>query len=83
MSGIFVYTEKALMNETFNNTLVTIPVPEMTIEQYAQQVGVTARTVEGWIAKGLLPTVKIGKRRLVNMAARTIYCIKNEQELRA
>ncbi|MGH1486892.1 MAG: helix-turn-helix domain-containing protein [Cellvibrionaceae bacterium] len=57
---------------------VTVTVPEMTIEHYAQHVGVTARTVEGWIAKGLIPTMKIGRRRLVNVAARMAVCLDDD-----
>ena len=37
-----------------------------TISFFAESIGVTRRTVEGWVAKGVIPTVKIGKRRLVN-----------------
>ena len=36
------------------------------ISAFADSIGVTKRTVEGWIARGIIPTVKIGKRRLVN-----------------
>ena len=57
------------------NDWVTITVPEMTIEHYAQQVGVSTRTVEGWVAKGLLPTTKVGRRRLINVAARAAFCL--------
>ena len=64
------------MKKTTEPIPIMIGIPEMTIEQYAQQVGVSTRTVEGWVAKGLLPSIKVGKRRLVNMAARTIYCIR-------
>ena len=37
-----------------------------TITLFADSVGVTRRTVEGWIDRGFIPTIKIGKRRLVN-----------------
>lgn len=40
-----------------------------TITLFADSVGVTKRTVEGWIDRGFIPTVKIGKRRLVNAHA--------------
>ena len=57
---------------TDNN--IMIPVPEMTIEQYAQHVGVSNRTVEEWIAKNHIPSIKIGRRRLVNVLARAQEC---------
>ena len=61
---------------------VTISVPEMTIEHYAQHVGVTTRTVEGWVAKGLLPTTKVGRRRLINVAARVAFCLNEARTMR-
>ncbi|MEO0442641.1 MAG: excisionase family DNA-binding protein [Pseudomonadota bacterium] len=61
---------------------VTISVPEMTIEHYAQQVGVTTRTVEGWVAKGLIPTTKLGRRRLINVAARAAFCLNESRRYR-
>lgn len=57
---------------------IMIPAPEMTIEKYADSVGVTERTVRGWIDKGLLPTTKIGKRRLVNVTARVLFCMESQ-----
>jgi len=51
---------------------ISIVVPEMTKEKYAESSGVTTRTVDGWIDKGYLPAVKIGKRCMVNVAQRTI-----------
>ncbi len=53
---------------------ITIVVPEMTIEQYADHVGVTPRTVQNWLDRGYIPTVKVGKRRLVNVFQRTVEC---------
>jgi excisionase family DNA binding protein len=35
---------------------------------YAQLIGVTSDTVRGWIENGVLPTVKVGRRRLINRA---------------
>ncbi len=40
-----------------------------TIQTFAKMVGVTNRTVEGWIDKGIIPSVKLGKRRLINAHA--------------
>lgn len=54
---------------------VMIESPEMTLEKYAEKVGVSKRTVDGWAERGYLPTVKIGKRRLVNVALRTSECL--------
>ncbi len=39
----------------------------LTIEKFAKSVGVSVDTVNGWIRTNQLPTIKIGKRRLINM----------------
>ncbi len=53
--------------------------PEMTMEKYAELIGVTERTVRGWVGRGLLPTLKVGKRRMINVSARTLQCIEQMQ----
>ena len=40
-----------------------------TVTLFADSIGVTKRTVEGWIDRGYIPSIKIGKRRLVNAHA--------------
>lgn len=52
-----------------SNNVVIVLVPEMTTDKYAEHVGVSDRTVDGWVNKGLIPTVKIGRRRLVDVAS--------------
>lgn len=44
-------------------------IPVLTKERFAAQVGVSVDVVRGWIARGMVPTVRIGRRRLVNVAA--------------
>lgn len=51
---------------------LSVLAPEVTKEKYAELCGVTVRTVDGWIDKGYLPAVKVGKRCLVNVAQRTL-----------
>lgn len=43
--------------------------PMMTIQEFSKRVGVSAYVVEGWVRRGYIPTIKIGKRCLVNVAA--------------
>ena len=50
---------------------VPVFVPTLTIEKYAHTIGVSPDVVDGWIKRGYIPTVKIGRRRLVNIAAMT------------
>ena len=43
-------------------------VPVMNREKFADQVGVSVDVVSGWINKGYIPVLEIGKYRLVNLA---------------
>lgn len=50
--------------------------PECDFDKYAEMTGLTRRTVEGMAAREQIPTVKRGKRRLVNLTAITIQNIQ-------
>ena len=50
-------------------SVVVPPVPVMAADRFAELVGVSSEVVRGWIDKGYLPTKKIGRYRLVNLAA--------------
>ncbi len=65
---------------TQNTQTISVTIPEMTMEQYAQAVGVTKDTVDGWIKRGYLPSFKLGKYRMVNVMQRAIDCA-NEGDL--
>lgn len=43
-------------------------VPVMSRSKFADLVGVSINTVTGWINRGYLPVIRIGKYRLVNLA---------------
>lgn len=45
---------------------LSIVSPISSQEQFAGLIGVTVDTVRGWVEKGVVPTVKIGKRRFIN-----------------
>lgn len=53
-------------------------VPLVSKHLFAELVGVTPRTVDGWIDKGYLPTVKIGRHPLVNIALIHQQCLGQE-----
>ena len=57
------------MSSELNHTvLVNLSVvsPISSQEQFASFVGVSPDTVRGWVEKGIVPTVKVGKRRFIN-----------------
>lgn len=56
-------------------------VPVMEREKFAQLVGVELGIVNGWIDRGYLPSIKIGKHRLVNLALLAKECLEKEGDL--
>jgi excisionase family DNA binding protein len=54
---------------------ISLETPEMSIEKYAEKLGVSLDTVRGWIKTGKLPTYKLGKRRMVNLVVRAQECL--------
>lgn len=68
------------MESPFNVTSqASIPVMER--EKFANLVGVDIGIVNGWIDRGHLPSIKIGKHRLVNLALLAKECLEKEGEL--
>lgn len=56
-------------------------VPVMSRKKFAEIVGVTEDTVTGWINRGYLPVVEIGKYRLVNLALLNKHALEQEFSL--
>ncbi|SNS03330.1 hypothetical protein SAMN05192560_2316 [Methylobacillus rhizosphaerae] len=56
-------------------------VPVMSRKKFAEIVGVTEDTVTGWINRGYLPVVEIGKYRLVNLALLNKHALDQEFSL--
>lgn len=56
-------------------------VPVMSRRKFADLVGVTEDTVTGWINRGYLPVVEIGKYRLVNLALLNKHAMDQEFSL--
>lgn len=51
--------------------------PPMDMQAYADASGLTKRTVTGMVDKGYLPTIKRGKRRLINTYALAAVCLQD------
>ena len=57
--------------QLLTSVAVVPPVPLMAADRFAELVGVSSEVVRGWIDKGYLPTQKVGRYRLVNIAVLT------------
>ncbi len=60
-----------MTDPTTNLDISNFPVfvPALTIEKYAYSLGVTPHVVEAWIKNKKLKSVKIGRRRLINLVS--------------
>lgn len=55
---------------TTNNMMVVIS-PIMSKERFSVLTGLTEDVIRNWIRNGYIPTVKVGKRRMINVAKLT------------
>ena len=51
--------------------LAAIPVPIMTRELFSTFTGLTSDTIRGMIENGHIPSVKVGRHRMINIALLT------------
>lgn len=56
-------------------------VPVMSRTLFAQLVGVTEDTVTGWINRGYVPVVEVGRYRLINLALLNKMALEKEFRL--
>jgi len=57
-------------------TINTLSVPVMNKERFSELSGVPLGVIEGWVIRGYIPTVLIGKHRLINLVQLTQDCIE-------
>ena len=63
-------------HSSFSTVFPAVPVRER--ERFAALVGIELGVVNGWIDRGYVPTVKIGRYRLINLAALTREALEAE-----
>lgn len=49
-----------------------------TVESWAERNGLSSDTARAWVYRGILPTVKLGKRRMVNSALLRSWLLEQE-----
>ena len=55
--------------------LYTVSVPIMNKKRFAELTGYSEGVVEGWLDRGQIPSVLVGKHRAVNLALITSNCL--------
>lgn len=54
---------------------LAIAIPVMSKERFAEACGLEVGVIRGMLDRGYLPTVKIGRHRMVNVAALQAQCL--------
>lgn len=49
-----------------------------TVEAWAERNGLTCSMARAWVYRGVLPTVKLGKRRMINSALLRSWLLEQE-----
>ena len=49
-----------------------------TVESWAERNGLTCSMARAWVYRGVLPTVKLGKRRMINSALLRSWLLEQE-----
>ena len=65
--------------EELDSTKLVMPQQDVeTIESFAERNGISYGTARAWAMKGVLPTIKLGKRRMVNSAMFRAHLLEQE-----
>lgn len=62
------------------HTANPLALPLLSMPTYAAAIGLSLETVKAQVSRGLIPSVKVGKRRLVNVEALRILSAAKAQE---
>jgi len=76
MQSINAITEAKLMSDK-TVVPVSIDVPVMTQEVFADKIGLSHDTVRGMVERDHLPSIKKGRYRLINIAGLTSDCLQD------
>lgn len=66
------------MDDGVKRVTVTNYTPLVSRERFAEMIGFPVGVIEGWINKGYLPTVPVGKYSLINLELVRKNCLENE-----
>ncbi len=59
---------------------ITVFSPLVTRERFSEMSGLGEETIRGMVEKGHLPTMKVGKHRMINLALLNESCLKEVWE---
>lgn len=66
--------------ETEQKPAIQATAPIVTKARFSEMSGLTEETLRGMIERGHLPTLKVGKHRMINVALLTKECLEQDFE---
>lgn len=66
--------------ETEQKPAIQSTTPIVTKARFSEMSGLTEETLRGMIERGHLPTLKVGKHRMINVALLTKECLEQDFE---
>lgn len=66
--------------ETEQKPAIQAATPIVTKARFSEMSGLTEETLRGMIERGHLPTLKVGKHRMINVALLTKECLEQDFE---
>lgn len=79
-SGMEARAEAAgqAVGQALGHVVLGVGVPVMTQERFADLVGIDLGVLQNWVNRGYLPTIKIGRHRLINLVVLARECSEIE-----
>lgn len=71
---------KNMKSNNISHTKIGVLTPLVTKGLFSQITGLTEEVIRGMIDKGHLPTIKIGRRRLINLALLSKEALEHENQ---
>jgi hypothetical protein len=66
-----------MKEENLTNFAFLCPVPFMSRERFCELTGFADGVVRGWVERGQIPTVLVGKHRAINLVLITRNCLEH------
>lgn len=80
MTRLSVTKCTTVVNDMEEPSPIIVYSPLVTRERFSELSGLGEETIRGMVDKGHLPTVKVGKHRMINLALLNESCLKEVWE---
>lgn len=67
-----------VVGQALGHVVLGVGVPVMAQERFADLIGIDLGVLQNWVNRGYLPTIKIGRHRLINLVVLARECSEIE-----